>query len=81
MYGIIVQTDSTKPALQTKQIIDGVNRENVKVNSTHRVTTQTNEEGMAILEFRLLSEKTDYEIFVTAECVLPYEPRARLLDS
>jgi hypothetical protein len=78
---VIVLSDPSKPGLLTKQIINGVNKENVKLNATHRVATQTNDEGIATLEFRLLSEKTDYEIFVTAECVLPYEPRAQLLDS
>ncbi len=43
VYGMIVEADTSKPALQTKQIIDGVNRQNIRVNATHRVTTQTNE--------------------------------------
>jgi hypothetical protein len=43
VYGMIVEADTSKPALQTKQIIDGVNRQNIRVNATHRITTQTNE--------------------------------------
>ena len=33
------------------------------------------------MDFTLLEGEKNYTIFVTAECVLPYEPRVRLDDS
>lgn len=33
------------------------------------------------MNFTALTGKTDYKIFITAECVLPYIPRVRLSDN
>lgn len=79
VFAIIVPT-SNLTALSS-QIIAGVDPTNIAVASQHYVSTQTDENGTSTFSFTLLSDETNYTIFVSAQCVLPYTPRVQLGDN
>ena len=41
----------------------------------------SNDNGQASITFTLLTDNTTYQIFVSAECPLPFEPRLALADN
>lgn len=60
VYGVIIPYEKNGSNLLSKQISQGINRQNQLLNVTYRVSTQTDSKGYAELNFRLLDAETDY---------------------
>lgn len=65
----------------SKQVINGLDASNVAVVSQHYAAVTTDQSGIANLTFTLLSDNTSYTVFVSAECVLPFQPRLAFADT
>lgn len=64
--------------LLSAQVVQGYDQDNEKVDVQHYSSVTSSSSGTAELEFTLLSSDTDYSIFVSAESVVPYNPRLRV---
>ena len=78
VYAVIVPEPTED--LLSAQIAEGYDAENVPVQAEHFASGTTDDSGLIDLTFTLLSDSTNYTVFFTAECVLPYEPRIRIED-
>lgn len=67
--------------LLSKQIIQGLNDKNLAVVPSRYISTQTNANGSVVLTFNRLNGNTSHIIHISAECVLPYNPRLAMTDS
>ena len=64
VYAVIVPEPTED--LLSDQIAEGYDAENVPVQTEHFTTGTTDIEGLIDLEFTLLSDSTNYTVFVTA---------------
>lgn len=79
VYAVIVKNSTEN--LQTDQIIEGLNASNEAIDIEHIASGTTNSFGQINITFTLLDGETNYSIFITAECILPYVPKLKLEDA
>lgn len=79
IYAVIVPTPTND--LLSAQIAGGYDQDNNKVAAQHFKSSITSSEGYVELEFTLLQSDTSYKVYVTAESLVPYEPRQRMPDT
>lgn len=65
----------------SKQVIRGLDANNLPAVNQSYVSVLSDTSGVAYLNFTLLKDNTQYTIFVSAECVLPFTPRLAFSDS
>lgn len=79
LYGIMLPNPTNRP--QSQQVIKGLDANNKAVVSQSYVSILSDASGVGYLSFTLLNDNTNYTVFVSAECVLPFTPRLALNDS
>lgn len=67
--------------LLSAQVAGGFDQDNNKVITQHFQYAVTDTKGYVELEFTLLEANTSYSVFMTAENVVPYQPRQRIADA
>lgn len=65
----------------SSQVINGLDANNNLLVTQQFSNVTSDSDGLAILTFSLLNDNTTYSIYISAECVLPFQPRLRLDDS
>lgn len=78
VYAVIVPTPSNN--LLSAQVAQGYDQDNNKLATQYYQFGLTDSAGLIELGFTLLKADTNYRVFVTAECVVPYKPRQRIPD-
>lgn len=81
IFAIIVPAASSTQNALSSQILAGMDQSNTAVVAQHYISIQSDDSGSATFKFTNLKDNTQYNIYLTAQCVLPYNPRLQLSDA